>query len=140
MLRQAQHKLTLKTRGRGFHEFSSDARGFLHDCQFSMGQLTIFCRHTSASLLIQENADPSVLADLKTFFDRIAPEGAGLYAHDTEGPDDMPSHIRAALTQSSLTIPFARGELLLGTWAGDLSVRAPPRAASTRSNPACFGE
>ena len=118
MLRQAQNKLTLETQGRGFHEFTPDARAFLHENQFVAGQLTIFCRHTSASLLIQENADPSVLTDLKTFFDRIAPEGAGLYAHDTEGPDDMPSHIRAALTQTSLTVPFARGELLLGTWQG----------------------
>ncbi len=81
MLRQAQQKLLLKTHGRGFLEFSSEARAFLHENDFVTGQLTIFCRHTSASLLIQENADPSVLDDLKVFFDRIAPEGAGLYAH-----------------------------------------------------------
>ncbi len=83
-----------------------------------MGQLTVFCRHTSASLLIQENADPSVLDDLESFFDRIAPEGPDLYVHHSEGPDDMPAHLRAALTQSSLTVPFASGELLLGTWQG----------------------
>jgi secondary thiamine-phosphate synthase enzyme len=118
LLRQAQQLLTIKTHERGFYEFSPDARAFLRASGLVMGQLTVFCRHTSASLLIQENADPSVLDDLETFFDRIAPEGAGLYAHHTEGPDDMPAHLRAALTQSCLTIPFASGELLLGTWQG----------------------
>jgi secondary thiamine-phosphate synthase enzyme len=118
LLRQAQHLLTVKTHGRGFYEFSPDARAFLRASGLAMGQLTVFCRHTSASLLIQENADPSVLDDLESFFDRIAPEGAGLYTHQSEGPDDMPAHLRAALTQSSLTIPFAGGELLLGTWQG----------------------
>ena len=117
-MRQAQHLLTIKTHGRGFYEFSPDARAFLRASGLVMGQLTVFCRHTSASLLIQENADPSVLDDLESFFDRIAPEGSGLYAHHTEGLDDMPAHLRAALTQSSLTIPFAGAELLLGTWQG----------------------
>ena len=84
----------------------------------AMGQLTVFCRHTSASLLIQENADPSVCDDLLAFFDRLAPEGRGLYSHENEGPDDMPAHLRSALTPSSLTIPFADGDLLLGTWQG----------------------
>jgi secondary thiamine-phosphate synthase enzyme len=117
-LRQAQHMLTIKTHGRGLYEFSSDARAFLRASGLVLGQLTMFCRHTSASLLIQENADASVLDDLKAFFDRIAPEAVGLYRHDAEGPDDMPAHIRAALTQSSLSIPFAAGDLLLGTWQG----------------------
>jgi secondary thiamine-phosphate synthase enzyme len=117
-LRQAQHLLTIKTNGRGFYEFSPDARAFLHASGLAMGQLTIFCRHTSASLLIQENADPSVLDDLESFFDRIAPEGAGLYGHRAEGLDDMPAHLRAAMTQTSVNIPFAGGELLLGTWQG----------------------
>ena len=81
------------------------------------GLLTVFCRHTSASLLIQENADPSVLRDLENVFARLAPEGAG-YAHDAEGPDDMPAHIRAALTQTQLSIPIIGGALALGTWQG----------------------
>ncbi len=117
-MRQSQKVLTLKTKGPGLYEFTPEARAFLRGAHLRLGQLTIFCRHTSASLLIQENADPSVVDDLKTFFSRIAPEGRGLYVHDTEGPDDMPGHIRAALTQTSLTIPFADGELALGTWQG----------------------
>jgi len=117
-MRQAQHSLSIKTKGQGLYEFTPDARAFLRATNMRMGQITIFCRHTSASLLIQENADPAVVDDLKTFFSRIAPEGRGLYVHDTEGPDDMPAHIRAALTQTSLTIPFADGDLSLGTWQG----------------------
>ncbi|MCW2317665.1 secondary thiamine-phosphate synthase enzyme [Rhodoblastus acidophilus] len=117
-MRQAQHSLTIKTKGQGLYEFTPDARAFLRATNMRMGQLTIFCRHTSASLLIQENADPAVVDDLKTFFSRIAPEGRGLYVHDAEGPDDMPAHIRAALTQTSLTLPFADGDLSLGTWQG----------------------
>jgi secondary thiamine-phosphate synthase enzyme len=117
-MRQAQQTLTLKTHGQGFYEFTPGARAFLHATSLRLGQMTVFCRHTSASLVIQENADPSVVEDLKTFFSRIAPEGGGLYVHDTEGPDDMPAHIRAALTQTSLTIPFAEGELALGNWQG----------------------
>jgi len=117
-MRQAQHSLTIKTKGQGLYEFTPDARAFLRATNMRMGQLTIFCRHTSASLLIQENADPAVVDDLKTFFSRIAPEGRGLYVHDAEGPDDMPAHIRAALTQTSLPLPFADGDLSLGTWQG----------------------
>ena len=78
----------------------------------------MWCRHTSASLLVQENADPDVRRDLETFFARIAPEGRGLYVHDAEGPDDMPAHIRAALTQTQLSIPVADGRMALGTWQG----------------------
>ncbi|MBB4198576.1 hypothetical protein CCR94_18760 [Rhodoblastus sphagnicola] len=117
-MRQAQQVLVVKTRGPGLHEFTPDARAFLRATGLRLGQMTVFCRHTSASLLIQENADPTVIDDLKTFFSQIAPEGRGRYIHDTEGPDDMPAHIRAALTQTSLTIPFADGELGLGTWQG----------------------
>jgi secondary thiamine-phosphate synthase enzyme len=117
-MRQAQQILTIKTHGQGLHDVTQEARAFLRSTGLRLGQLTAFCRHTSASLLIQENADPSVLEDLKTFFRSIAPEGRGLYVHDTEGPDDMPAHIRAALTQTSLNIPFAEGELALGTWQG----------------------
>jgi secondary thiamine-phosphate synthase enzyme len=117
-MRQTQQKLTLPTRGAGLYEFTDDARKFLSASGIQIGQMTLFCRHTSASLLIQENADPTVVDDLKTFFSQIAPQGRGLYSHETEGPDDMPAHIRSALTQTSLTIPFAEGELGLGTWQG----------------------
>jgi secondary thiamine-phosphate synthase enzyme len=117
-LQQARHSLTIATRGRGLYEFTREARDFLRGSGLRFGQLTVFCRHTSASLLIQENADPSVVDDLLAFFDRLAPEGRGLYSHETEGPDDMPAHLRAALTQTSLVVPFADGELLLGTWQG----------------------
>ena len=117
-MRQAQKQICLTTPGRGLVEFTESAREFLRADRFLMGQLTVFCRHTSASLLIQENADPSVLSDLEAFFERLAPEDESLYRHDSEGPDDMPGHIRAALTQSSLVIPFSAGRLLLGTWQG----------------------
>jgi secondary thiamine-phosphate synthase enzyme len=117
-LRQLQHRLAVTTHGRGFHEFTRDAKHFVRASGLALGQLTVFCRHTSASLLIQENADPTVLDDLERFFEKLAPEGRGLYRHESEGADDMPAHLRAALTQSSLTIPFADGELLLGTWQG----------------------
>jgi secondary thiamine-phosphate synthase enzyme len=82
------------------------------------GLLTLFCRHTSASLLVQENADPDVQADLAAFFERIAPQDPSLYIHGIEGPDDMPAHIRAALTQTQLSIPVAAGAMMLGTWQG----------------------
>jgi secondary thiamine-phosphate synthase enzyme len=117
-LRQAQHRLTIATRGRGLFEITRDARAFLRASGLQLGQMTVFCRHTSASLLVQENADPSVQDDLLAFFDRLAPEGRGLYSHENEGPDDMPAHLRSALTQASVTIPFADGDLLLGTWQG----------------------
>jgi secondary thiamine-phosphate synthase enzyme len=117
-LRQAQRKLTVATSGRGWFELTREARAFLRASGLTLGQLTVFCRHTSASLLIQENADPSVVDDLLAFFDHVAPEGRGLYSHENEGPDDMPAHLRTALTQVSLTIPFAEGDLLLGSWQG----------------------
>jgi secondary thiamine-phosphate synthase enzyme len=114
---QAQHRFAIATRGRGFTEVTEDVRAFLarHPCR--IGVMTVFCRHTSASLLIQENADPSVRRDLEAYFERIAPEST-IYEHDTEGPDDMPAHIRAALTQTHLSIPVLDGELALGTWQG----------------------
>ena len=117
-----QHRLTLATKGQGFYEFTGEAAAFVRETSasrnLSCGLLTLFCRHTSASLLIQENADPDVQTDLLTFFRHIAPEGRGLYVHDSEGPDDMPAHIRAALTQTHLSIPVADGRMLLGTWQG----------------------
>ena len=117
-MRQIQHRLTVKTSGRGFVDITSETSELLRSSGLQLGQITVFCRHTSASLLIQENADSSVLDDLEKVFERIAPEKHGLYAHESEGPDDMPAHIRAALTQNSLIIPFAEGDLLLGTWQG----------------------
>ncbi len=115
-MRQEQQRIAVTTKGRGLVEITREAREFIRASGLRVGQLTVFCRHTSASLLIQENADPSVLDDLERFFERIAPEGRGLYSHESEGPD--PAHLRAALTQSSLAIPFADGELTLGTWQG----------------------
>lgn len=116
-MRQSSRIITLETNGRGFYEFTAALAHFVRTARMSQGLFTAFCRHTSASLLIQENADPSVLRDLETVFARLAPEGAG-YAHDTEGPDDMPAHIRAALTQTHLSIPIIGGALALGTWQG----------------------
>ncbi len=117
-MRQAIRHLTVPTSGKGFADITAEVARFVGESGIATGLATIFCRHTSASLLIQENADPDVRADLETFFARIAPEGRGLYVHDTEGPDDMPAHIRTALTQSSLGVPIEHGRLLLGTWQG----------------------
>lgn len=116
-MRQTTRITRIETTGRGFYEVTASLADFLRGARMGEGLLTVFCRHTSASLLIQENADPSVLRDLETMFSSLAPEGAG-YAHDTEGPDDMPAHIRAALTQTQLSIPVIGGALALGTWQG----------------------
>jgi secondary thiamine-phosphate synthase enzyme len=117
-MRQAIYHLTVPTNGQGFIDITAELARFVEEAGIASGLATIFCRHTSASLLIQENADPDVRTDLTSFFARIAPEGSGLYVHDTEGPDDMPAHIRTALTQSSIGIPVERGKLVLGTWQG----------------------
>ena len=107
--------LTVQTSGRGFVDLTAEIAGFVKDAGAREGAVTLFIRHTSASLTIQENADPSVLGDLMTALDRLAPENAG-WRHDAEGPDDMPAHIRTMLTATSLQIPVLRGELALGTW------------------------
>ncbi|MDE1182522.1 secondary thiamine-phosphate synthase enzyme YjbQ [Paraburkholderia sp.] len=117
-MRQAIHTLTIETRTRGLTEFTHDARAFVSETRIRTGLLTLFCRHTSASLLIQENADPSVRRDLEAYFDTIAPEAPGRYEHDTEGPDDMPAHLRTALTQVQLSVPVEHGRMVLGTWQG----------------------
>ena len=117
MLRQAQHEFSLPTRGQGLYEFTSEVQSWVRQTGIASGLLTLFCRHTSASLVIQENADPDVVRDLADFFERIAPEKFG-YRHDTEGPDDMPAHIRSALTQTSISIPVIGGRMALGTWQG----------------------
>lgn len=113
-----QHILTVRAPRRGLHDFTADVRRWLGAQPVRSGLLTVFCRHTSASLLIQENAAPAVRRDLEKFMDELAPEGAGLYEHDDEGPDDMPAHLKTALTQVQLGIPVMEGKLMLGTWQG----------------------
>jgi secondary thiamine-phosphate synthase enzyme len=110
--------LRVRTRGRGLYEFTGDLAEWVDAHQLETALLTLFCRHTSASLLIQENAAPAVRDDLEAFFETIAPEDKDRYSHDDEGPDDMPAHIRAALTHVSLSIPIVAGRLALGTWQG----------------------
>ena len=117
MLRQASTTLAIRTSRPGLHEFTNDVSQFVNETKIRDGLLTLFCRHTSASLLIQENAAPAAKRDLERFFERIAPESGG-YEHDDEGPDDMPSHLRSALTATQLSIPVRNGALVLGTWQG----------------------
>ena len=117
MLRQATHMLSIRASRPGLHDFTSALTDWLRTTDIREGLLTLFCRHTSASLVIQENAAPAARRDLEAYFARIAPEG-GPYEHDDEGPDDMPAHLRAALTQTQLTIPIHDGRLALGTWQG----------------------
>jgi secondary thiamine-phosphate synthase enzyme len=117
-MRQSIRTLAVATKGRGLVEITDAVASFVADSGIASGLLTLFCRHASASLLIQENADPDVRADLEAWFERAAPDGDRRYTHTTEGPDDMPSHIRAALTQTSLSIPVMGGRLALGTWQG----------------------
>jgi secondary thiamine-phosphate synthase enzyme len=117
-MRQVMHVLQASARRRGLMEITSDVRQWLAKQEIASGLLTLFCRHTSASLLIQENAAPAVRRDMEKFFDELAPEGAGLYEHDDEGPDDMPAHLKTALTQVQLSVPVMGGQLMLGTWQG----------------------
>jgi len=107
--------LTIETRGRGFVDLTGEIASFVTEAGAIDGMVMLFIRHTSASLTIQENADPSVLKDLTAALDRLAPEGAG-WTHDTEGPDDMPAHVKCMLTATSLQIPILKGKLALGTW------------------------
>jgi len=109
---------SVETRGQGLCEITSKVRSFVTDSSVQEGLCTIFVRHTSASLVIQENADPSAKRDLERWIARLVPEGDPFYTHDTEGPDDMPAHIRAALTATSLSIPIVNEKLALGTWQG----------------------
>ena len=122
-------ELAVETRGEGFTEITSEAARFLRDAKAADGALLLFLRHTSASLVIQENADPDVQRDLVTALRRLAPQDAG-WVHDTEGPDDMPAHVKAMLSGISLQIPVAGGKMLLGTWQGIYLVehRALPHA------------
>jgi secondary thiamine-phosphate synthase enzyme len=117
-MRQFTHRLEIQSRGKGLHEFTREVAAWVKGCGLTTGILTLFVQHTSASLTIQENADPDVRMDLNEFFERLAPEHAPWYRHTTEGPDDMPAHIRAALTQTHLSVPVEGGRLALGTWQG----------------------
>jgi secondary thiamine-phosphate synthase enzyme len=113
-----QHILTLSTDGQELYEITRDVVSFATRTGIQTGNLTVYCCHTSASLLIQENADPDVTRDLLAFFKRLVPDGDPLFRHTCEGPDDMPAHVKAALTQTSLTIPISDGQPVLGTWQG----------------------
>lgn len=117
-IKQHQTALKIKTTGKSLHDITSRLRQAVAESQVDTGLCTIFVRHTSASLLIQENADPDVLRDLESFFARLVPEDASRYLHSAEGADDMPAHIRSALTHTSEHIPINNGRLVLGTWQG----------------------
>lgn len=112
------HRFEIPTRGKALYPFTGEIGRWVSSTKITAGLLTLFIQHTSASLLIQENADPDVILDLADFFERIAPEDDPRYRHQTEGPDDMPAHIRTALTQTHLSIPVIEGRMALGTWQG----------------------
>jgi secondary thiamine-phosphate synthase enzyme len=118
MLRQSFHELLVPTRGRGFYEFTSEVESLIRQSRLTTGLASLHLQHTSASLLIQENADPEVRRDFERFFSRLVPDGDSLFQHTSEGRDDMPAHIRTALTAVNLGIPIAEGRLTLGTWQG----------------------
>lgn len=114
----SQHKLSFHTRGRGTQNISREVNQLVQDSGMQQGLANLFVQHTSASLILCENADPTVRTDLESFFSRLTPDGDPLYQHTDEGPDDMSAHTRTILTDSSLTLPFSEGQLLLGTWQG----------------------
>src|SRR5262245_60354127 len=116
MLRQVLHELTVATRGRGLYEFTDEVGAWVSRNHLKNGLLTLQLRHTSASLLIQENADPDVRRDLDAFFERLVPDGDPLFVHTAEGDDDMAAHVRTALTAVTLSVPVSGGRLTLGTW------------------------
>ncbi len=131
-MQQAQTVIEAHTRGQGLYEITADVVRFTRESGLQTGLLTLFIRHTSASLTIQENADPDVKHDLTTALGRLAPEDTALYRHTCEGPDDMPAHIKAALTDVSLSIPVMNGRPVLGTWQG-IHVMEHRRMAHRRS-------
>lgn len=131
-MRQQFHEITIPTRGKGLYDFTTRVREWVAASGVREGLLTLYIRHTSASLLIQENYDPTVQGDLERFLARLVPEGDAIYEHVLEGPDDMPAHVRAALTQTHLAIPVANGSPMLGTWQG-VYVFEHRRAPQTRS-------
>ena len=115
-MRQAQRRIVVETNGKGLYDVTRETAGWIADEGIGTGLLTLWCRHTSASLTVQENADPTVRADIARFFETLAPEQPGRYAHEDEGPDDMPAHLRTMLTHTQLSVPVADGRLALGTW------------------------
>ncbi|MDH5489549.1 MAG: secondary thiamine-phosphate synthase enzyme YjbQ [Rhodospirillaceae bacterium] len=117
-MKQAQTTLKIKTNKQGLFEITPMVANWLHGCNINAGILTVFCRHTSASLIIQENADPDVALDLQDFYKQLVAEGNGIYRHSSEGVDDMPGHIKSTLSDVSLSIPVINGSLALGTWQG----------------------
>ena len=117
-MRQLTHQITLNTRGRRLYDVTGEVSAWAADSGMSTGLLTLYIRHTSASLLINENYDADVLVDMEHFFARLVPDGDPLFVHTIEGPDDMPSHVRTALTQTHLSIPLINGRLALGQWQG----------------------
>jgi secondary thiamine-phosphate synthase enzyme len=137
MLIQASGRLEIRAPEPGLHDITGEVSGWLDSQRIGDGLLTLFCAHTSASLVIQENAASAAKLDLERFFERIAPQdassvtGAGLYTHNDEGPDDMPAHIKSALTQTQLSIPVQSGAMVLGTWQGiflfEHRLATPPR-------------
>jgi secondary thiamine-phosphate synthase enzyme len=118
MFRQSFHEITISTRGRGLYEFTPEVEKWIAQNQFRDGLLTIHLQHTSASLLIQENASPDVRRDFEKFFERLVPDGDEIFEHTIEGDDDMPAHVRTALTTVNLSIPVRHGAMALGTWQG----------------------
>lgn len=118
LVKQFTHRIEVRTSRKGLYEFTRDVSKWVSECGVRTGLVTVFVQHTSASLTVQENADPDVVKDLNDFFGRIAPEDNRLYRHTVEGPDDMPAHIRAALTLTQLSVPVTDGRLSLGTWQG----------------------
>jgi secondary thiamine-phosphate synthase enzyme len=137
MLRQSCHEFTIATRGRGLYEFTNEVAGWLAKNNFKNGLVTLHLQHTSASLLIQENADPDVRRDLESFFSRLVCDGDPIFVHTAEGDDDMPAHIRTALTAVNLSIPLQNGRLALGTWQG-IYVWEHRRAPHSRRVAACI--
>lgn len=117
-MKQVSHEITFQTTGSSLLDITGPVRSWVNSLGISEGLLTVFIRHTSASLTIQENADPDVLYDLNNFFRKMVPEDSSLYRHKAEGPDDMPAHIKAALTQTQVSIPIADRDMMLGTWQG----------------------
>lgn len=124
-------EFTVATRGRAFIDITADAASWVRGCNVRAGLLTLFIRHTSASLTVQENADPDVQADLLDALDRLAPENAG-WRHSAEGPDDMPAHVKAALTHTSLSVPVIDGALALGTWQAIYVIEHRARGGTRR--------
>ncbi len=118
MLRQSLHEIHVPTKGRGFYDLTESVQGLVAKTTFQTGLATIHLQHTSASLLIQENADPEVRRDFERFFARLVPDGDPIFRHTSEGDDDMPAHIRTALTCVNLGVPIAQSRLALGTWQG----------------------